>query len=76
MRKRLLVLAVSTIAALALAVPASADHNAGPCNTEEGAGNSQYAEHHIVPLAQSGGLGNGGHKPGAHGGYSACDPSG
>jgi hypothetical protein len=75
MRKRLLVFTVSALAALALAAPGAADHNAGPCNTQEGAGHSEFAEHHIAPLAQSGGLGDGGHKPGMHGGMSACDPS-
>ncbi len=43
-------------------------HNAGPCN---GTG-SDYAAHHIVPLATMGGLGNGGHKPGSHQGFSIC----
>ncbi len=43
-------------------------HNVGPCN---GTG-SDYAAHHIVPLATMGGLGNGGHKPGSHRGFSIC----
>lgn len=44
----------------------------GPCNDSGEPGNSDYAQHHIKPLAQEGGLGEGGHKPGTHQGYSTC----
>ncbi len=59
-----------------IAQPVAADHNVGPCNESGEPGNSDYAQHHIVPLAKSGGLGDGGHKPGSHQGFSACNPSG
>lgn len=49
---------------MALAVGASA-HSALPCN-------SDYAKHHIVALAKDGALGNNGHKPGTHQGFSLC----
>jgi hypothetical protein len=75
MRTRFMTLAAGILAALAFAAPSGAGHNAGPCNTEEGPGHSEFAEHHIVPLAQAGMLGAGGHKPGQHGGMSACNPS-
>jgi hypothetical protein len=74
MRKRLIVLGTSLLAAVALSAPAAADHNAGPCNESGEPGHSDYAEHHIVPLAQEGMLGAGGHVPGQHGGMSACSP--
>lgn len=67
------VLAVGSV--LMVASPALA-HQAGPCNDSGEPGNSDYAQHHIVPLAQEGGLGADGHKPGTHRGYSVCDPSG
>ena len=54
--------------------PVSA-HIAGPCAENPGPGHSEFAEHHIVPMAQAGMLGAGGHKPGAHRGFSACNPS-
>lgn len=73
---RMLVLALAVLAALALAAPVFADHNAGPCNDSGGPGHSDYAQHHIVPLAQAGEVGGGGHVPGSHGGMSACNPSG
>lgn len=76
MRARSLALLVALLAALALAAPAAADHNAGPCNDSGEPGHSDYAEHHIVPLAQAGMVGAGGHVPGSHHGMSACNPSG
>lgn len=76
MRTRLVVFGASLVAALAMSAPAVADHNAGPCNESGEPGHSDFAEHHIVPLAQAGDLGNGGHKPGEHRGLSACNPSG
>ncbi len=62
---------------------AAAD-NLGPCNDgtsgvpdkESGATGKNYAKHHIVALAKIGGLGEGGHKPGSHQGFSLCNPSG
>lgn len=73
MRKTALLLASAATVALTLgtAGPAAA-HDAGPCNESGGPGNSDYAAHHIVAAAHDGALGNGGHKPGSHMGYSAC----
>lgn len=54
-------------------------HQAGPCDDADGdemASGAEYAAHHIVALARAGGLGNDGHKPGSHGGFSHCNPSG
>ena len=68
-------LVASLLAALALAGPGAA-HQAGPCTASADPGHSEFAKHHIVPFAQAGALGAGGHKPGAHRGYSACNPSG
>jgi hypothetical protein len=74
MRLRLVTVAAAGLAALALSAPAAADHDAGPCNESGEPGHSDYAEHHIVPQAQGGMLGAGGHVPGHHGGMSACSP--
>lgn len=55
--------------------PAAAEHNLGPCNDADGDGSPsgrEYAQHHIVPLAKAGGMGEGGHKPGSHHGFSIC----
>jgi hypothetical protein len=53
-------------------LPANA-HSEHPCNDSGGPGHSDYAQHHIVPLAHVGALGDGGHKPGSHHhGYSTC----
>lgn len=60
--------------ALVLAVPAAA-HSAAPCNDTDldgSASGREYATHHIRPLATDGALGAGGHKPGAHRGFSLC----
>jgi hypothetical protein len=73
MRKLLIVLLVLLIALVSV-VPVFADQ-LGPCNDNNGnpgPGNSDYAKHHIKPLATSGGMGNGGHKPGSHQGFSLC----
>lgn len=73
MRKTALLLATIATAALTLGTAGSASaHNAGPCNESGGPGHSDYATHHIVAAAHEGALGNGGHKPGTHMGYSAC----
>ena len=84
MRRILLLLTAAmlvAVMAVASAMPAFA-HNAGPCVdpdadpiTAAEPGNSEFATHHIVPLAEAGGLGEGGHIPGTHQGFSACDPS-
>jgi hypothetical protein len=58
-------------AALTLGAATAGAHTAGPCGND-GPGNSGYATHHIVPNAKAGALGNGGHKPGAHRGFSVC----
>ena len=55
-----------------LTVAAVAAHNDGPCNDNGEPGNSDYAQHHIKPLAQQQGLGADGHKPGVHQGFSVC----
>lgn len=73
MKKLIVVLSVLVLLAVA-AVPAFA-HSAPPCNDTDGDGSpsgQEYAAHHIVPLATSGGLGEGGHKPGSHQGFSLC----
>lgn len=66
--------ALTATLTVAAAAPAAA-HTAGPCGND-GPGNSGYATHHIVPNAHDGNLGNDGHKPGTHRGYSVCNPSG
>lgn len=63
----------SLLAALALAATLAAPvlaHDAGPCSGTA----RDYAAHHVVALAKDGllGLGNGGHVPGDHRGYSLC----
>jgi hypothetical protein len=74
LKRRMLILGVTIIAIFSLAGITSA-HTAPPCNDTNGDGSSsgqEYAQHHIVPLAQGGMLGNGGHKPGNHQGFNAC----
>ena len=72
MRKLIIGLTLIVLLVLATAAPAFAQHNVGPCNESGEPGNSDYAQHHIKPLATDRGLGDGGHKPGTHKGYSAC----
>ncbi|MGH2746837.1 MAG: hypothetical protein ACRDKB_02785 [Actinomycetota bacterium] len=83
--RRVLLLAslLALMVVLAVASVAVADHNLGPCNESGGPGNSDYAQHHIVPVAQDGDLGEADHdgdlmthNPGSHQGYSFCNPSG
>jgi hypothetical protein len=75
MRKRLIVLGTSLLAAFALSAPASATHTGCPAaNDPSEPGHSEFAHHHIVGLAQAGMLGAGGHKPGSHHGMSGCHP--
>lgn len=74
MKHKLMVLVLVVVIALVAAVPAFA-HTAPPCNDADGDGSpsgAEYAAHHISALAQEGGLGNDGHKPGAHQGFSLC----
>ena len=72
MRKALFMAPVAAVAfVLATFAPAAA-HQAGPCEPSDDPGHSEYAQHHIVPLAQSGALGSGGHVPGEHQGFSSC----
>lgn len=71
MRRRFAVIATVVAASMALSLGASA-HPAPPCNDSGDPGNSDYAKHHIVALATEGSLGNDGHKPGVHQGFSLC----
>lgn len=78
MKKKLIVLSLVLLLTFALATPVLA-HTAPPCNDANGDGSpsgQEYATHHIVPLATAGMLGEGGHVPGAHHGFSLCNPSG
>ena len=71
--KRLIIgLMASLILVFALAGTALADHDSGPCNDHGEPGNSDYGILHIKALATVGGLGDGGHKPGVHMGFSTC----
>lgn len=77
MRKLLTTTAMAAALVLGSAGAALA-HSAPPCNDSDGDGTAsgrEYAEHHIVPLATTGGMGEDGHKPGSHQGFSACDPA-
>lgn len=76
--KTVIILTIVALLALMAVVPAFA-HGAPPCNDTDGDGSpsgQEYAAHHISFLAQAGGLGNDGHKPGSHQGFSLCNPSG
>ena len=78
MKKKMIVLSLVLLLTFILVTPVFA-HSAPPCNDANGDGSpsgAEYAAHHIVPLAQDGALGNDGHKPGAHHGFSLCNPSG
>jgi hypothetical protein len=74
-RKIAAALAFATMTALTVGAPAFA-HDAGPCAQTAEPGHSEYAQHHVVFQAHEGTLGAGGHTPGAHRGFSACNPSG
>ena len=81
--KRLTTFLASMALMIAMFVPAASADNKGPCNdgatavtdVAAGATGANYAKHHIAFLAKIGGLGDGGHKPGSHKGFSACNPS-
>jgi hypothetical protein len=69
MRKKLATaFALAVVSAFTIGAPAFA-HQA-PCEETAGPGHSEYAKHHVVPLAKSGELGAGGHIPGEHHGYA------
>lgn len=84
MRKAALILALTLAMVVGLPAAIGFAHNVGPCNdgsvsvdsVEDGATGRNYAEHHISFAAKAGALGAGGHKPGTHQGFSACNPSG
>ncbi len=76
MKRTVILMAIAMIAAVAFAGSVWA---APPCNDTNGDGSSsgrEYAHYHIAELARVGDLGEGGHKPGSHRGYSVCNPSG
>jgi hypothetical protein len=78
MRRRLLTLAAAAATGLVFAAGSAAQPMA-PCNDGDGDGSPsgfEYAQNHVTELAHLGMLGNGGHKPGEHRGFSLCDPSG
>jgi hypothetical protein len=61
--------------ALTLGVAASASAQAAPCNDTNADGSPsgfEFAQYHVSALAHEGMLGNGGHKPGEHRGFSLC----
>ena len=71
MRKGLTVLVAASALALA-SVGAATAHISGPCGPDGTFTGAEYAKHHISAMAREGLLGNGGHKPGSHNGYSLC----
>lgn len=78
MRRRLLTLTAAVVTALAFAA-GSAAQPMPPCNDADGDGSPsgfEYAQNHVTELAHLGMLGNGGHVPGSHRGFSLCNPSG
>ena len=79
--KRVLAAAVVSASMLTMMAAPAFAHQGGPCLPSgdpalADPGNSEFAKHHIVPFAQVGGLGAGGHRPGTHQGFSFCNPSG
>jgi hypothetical protein len=70
-KKIVYALSASVVTVLMVGAPAFA-HQAGPCTPSEDPGHSEFAQHHIVPFAQEGMLGAGGHKPGEHRGFGGC----
>ena len=82
MKKKLFIVLLVIALASVSVVPAFA-HGAPPCADSGEPGNSDYAQHHIRFMAQNGDLGKVdhdgdgvAHTPGAHRGYSLCNPSG
>jgi hypothetical protein len=75
MRNRLIICGASVLAVLAMSAPASATHSFCPAPSDPSApGHSEFAQHHVAPLAQTGALGAGGHMPGVHTGMFGCHP--
>ncbi|RBW69472.1 hypothetical protein [Bacillus taeanensis] len=75
MKKLLVSLGTSALISIMIAGVAGA-HTAPPCNDSDGDGlpsGQEYAQHHIVSMAHDGMLGNDGHKPGVHHGFSVCN---
>ena len=75
----ILLLALLTVTLISTTITNSSAHAAPPCNDSDGDGSPsghEYAKHHISSLAKLGNLGNDGHKPGSHQGFSVCNPSG
>ena len=69
MRTVVLAVCIGALMALAGAAPASATCPAAPAGEP---GRSEYAQNHIVALANAGVLGHE-HKPGTHRGASDCE---
>jgi hypothetical protein len=69
--RRVVLLVIGVLLLLLTLAPAAQAHLTGPCADETPTG-AEFAEHHIVSLATTGGLGAGGHVPGSHMGFSAC----
>lgn len=77
--KRILAAAVVSALMLTLMAAPAFGHQLGPCGDAGESGNSDFAQHHIVPHAKAGTLGadpSGQHVPGEHQGFSECNPSG
>lgn len=70
--KRFCVVTLSAVVLSLATAGSAAAQPAGPCDDFGDPGNSDYARHHIVALAQEGALGHDGHVPGSHHGYSLC----
>ena len=77
MRKKLLAFLFAAALLVTMAVPlfggggAVYAHDVGPCNDSGEPGLSDFAAHHVVPLAVNGNLGQG-NDLGAHLGVSVC----
>lgn len=74
MLRKVLLIVLVVVLALVAVLPAAA-HVAPPCNDSDGDGSPsgrEYAQHHISAMAKQGMLGNDGHKPGTHHGFSVC----
>lgn len=72
---RRLIGALAAALLLTVAVAGSAAGQAAPCNDTNGDGSLsgfEYAQYHVAALAHEGMLGNAGHKPGEHMGFSLC----
>jgi hypothetical protein len=72
-RKKIVAALVFATMSMALVGAPAFAHDAGPCAQTADPGHSEYAKHHIVFNAHEGTLGDGGHKPGTHKGFSICN---